>query len=89
MAQDREQKSEPEIQFIYTFSKGPQRMLDVPFTPELLASEETLKAFAKSCLNDAEKKDLVKVSTCVYFNHGPEIELPDWFWECNGKLWFE
>ena len=35
---------------------------------------------------DVNFNDIWKVSMCVYRNNNDDLELPQWFNECNGKL---
>ena len=77
------------IEFIYTYNEKPQEIVSYPFVLPILESEETLIEYALSDLSDEEKKQLVKISSCVYFENKGEVDLPNWFNECNGKLYFE
>jgi hypothetical protein len=77
------------IEFIYTYNEKPQEIVSYPFVLPILQDKETLVKFATSDLSEEERQQLVKISTCVYFENEGEIELPKWFNECNGKLYFE
>lgn len=77
------------IEFIYTYNEKPQEIVSYPFVLPILESKETLIEYALSDLSDEEQHQLVKISSCVYFDNKGEVDLPDWFNECNGKLYFE
>lgn len=75
------------IEFIYTFEDRGQEFLQTPqYTLDDLSNEENLKGLALSLLNEEEQAELIKVSCCV--NGLTANELPKWYLECNGKLWF-
>jgi len=77
------------IEFIYTYNEKPQEIVSYPFVLPILQDKETMLKFALSDLSEDERQQLVKISTCIYFENEGEIELPKWFNECNGKLYFE
>lgn len=77
------------IEFIYTYDEKPQEIIDYPFVLPILQNKEPLVKFALTDLSEEERRHLVKISTCVYFENEGNIVLPDWFNHCNGKLWFE
>lgn len=78
------------IEFIYTYgNEKPQEIVSYPFVLPILQDKKTLVKYALSDLSDEERKQLVKISTCIYFENEGDVELPEWFNQSNGKLWFE
>lgn len=77
------------IEFIYTYSDKPQEIASYPFVLPIIQDKQTLVKFALSDLSDEEKKQLLKISSCVYFENEGEVELPEWYNKSNGKIWFE
>ena len=75
------------IEFIYTFEDRPQSIVQYPFDIAILETEERMKMFATAMLSPEEYLSLIKISCCIYTD-GNEIEEPEWFVKCNGKLWF-
>jgi len=79
------------IEFIYTFEKMVQQILVCDCTFENLKDEKTLAKFATTkFLTSSEKRQLVKISCCVYFEQNESrLDTPQWYNDANGKLWFE
>jgi hypothetical protein len=79
---------EPRIDLIYTFNrkKRTQIFLNIPLLMDLLESEEKFKEYCSNQLAEEDKKDLIKISCCLF--HLPTVAIPDWYNECNGKFWF-
>ncbi len=73
------------IEFIYTYENQPQMSAKVNCNDSVLKDIEILAEFAIG--KDVNKKDLVKISCCVHTDE-PET-LPNWFIQCNGKLYFK
>ena len=74
-----------DIDFILTFDEKPQQMLNSRVSSETLETESGLTEHVLSFLNEDEKQELKKVSCCIFAEAN---QLPKWFLECNGKLWF-
>lgn len=78
------------IQLIYTFEKREQLIREYPvLNLSALQSKNNLINFAFANINDDSKKELIKISCCIFFESEPAIDLPKWYDECQGKIWFE
>lgn len=73
------------IEFILTYFVGEQEFIKTTISFEQLQSEETLKELILEQLTEEQRELLVKVSCCAYAELS---ELPDWYMQANGKLWF-
>lgn len=71
------------IQFILSFNEAQQQFSEIDYTKELIQSPQRLFGAATQDLTPEEVKDLYKISCCVY----GDVDIPDWYKECNGKLW--
>lgn len=78
-----------EIEFILTFASKPQKIVEYPFVNPILKDKKTLFDFATAQLRQDEKKELLKISSCVYIGNSASFEEADWFMECNGKLFIK
>lgn len=76
------------IQFIYTFEESEQIALAFILDKKTLKDAQAMAEFAKMPLSDEEKAQLRKVSIRIYVHSGEEIKRPEWYQECNGKLYF-
>lgn len=76
------------IEFILTYNSKPQEIFEYPFINPILTDKQTLFDFATAYLSNEEKQELIKISSCVLIDGG-KFELPKWFVECNGKLYFK
>jgi len=77
------------IEFIYTYDGKPQKIASYPFVLPILQDKETFLKFAMTELSTEERRQLIKISCCIYFEHEGKSDLPDWYDECNGKFYFE
>lgn len=77
------------IQFIYTFEKRKQIILNCILDEAALKDNQAMADFAKMPLSDEEKAQLCKISICINVHYDDHIECPIWYQECNGKLYFE
>lgn len=76
------------IEFIYTYENRPQEIAKGEIENlDMLQSEDALKKFATEGMEPSELAELKKISCCVYHD-AEEVILPNWFLNCNGKLWF-
>jgi hypothetical protein len=73
------------IEFICSFDGMEQEVYRGPFNPEFMASKQVLSASITDELDVEHVNRLTKVSCCVY----GDAKLPDWYMECNGKLWYD
>jgi hypothetical protein len=81
------------VEFICSFNERSQQIINEDISEikaqEILRSKEKLFNFAtEDQLSEEEKQDLYKISTCFYGDL-EDITPPDWYMECNGKLWIE
>lgn len=81
-----------EVEFIHTFNNLPQQTSGCDVSEisanRILRTKQSMFEFATEYLSEEQKQELVKISICV--NPGEcEIDPPDWFLSCNGKLWIE
>lgn len=83
-----QKKKNMEIEFILTFKSKQQEFLTCPFENGILKDKQSLFDFASSYISDADKKQLVKISSCV-LTCGGDFELPSWYAECKGKIFIE
>lgn len=74
-----------EIQFIYTFDELEQVMINSEISEESLSSMDGLISNAMSALKPKEKKNLIKISCCVF----GDVQCPEWYMNENGKVWQE
>ena len=74
------------IQFIYTFDELEQVMLDTEISEEKLSTMDGLIGSAMLHLKPKEKRNLIKISCCVY---GEDRKPPEWYMKENGKVWQE
>lgn len=81
-AQNNKQRK---IEFIYTFEYG-QLFGERPFDNSIMQDKNTLIKSALCGLDNPEY--LVKISCCIDMNIIP-TDVPEWFIECNGKIWQE
>lgn len=77
------------IQFIYTFESKPQNSAIFPVNMSTLDNVKAVKELALSYLSNEEKQELVKISCCVDVEDTFVENPPQWYLDCNGKLWFE
>jgi len=70
-----------EFDYILTFDTGPQLFGDDTLNPFFTDKEQAVVYF-KTLVSD-ESRHLLKVSMCAHTKQEP----PQWFMECNGKLW--
>lgn len=75
-----------EVQYIYTFESMQQEYVNSAFTAIKNLSVNDFLDHAADPLTNTEKANLVKISCCVICD---KEELPEWYIEANGKLWFE
>ena len=73
------------IQFIFTFFEGESQIQNTKISLNNLQTEEQMKATAIADLTLDEAADLCKISCCI---EATREELPEWYLNCNGKLWF-
>jgi hypothetical protein len=78
-----------EIDIIYTFEESDQEFRTVSITPDQLENEETLKEYVTDLITPKEKEELIKVSTCLILKEDEHFEIPQWFIDAWGKLWFK
>lgn len=77
------------IEFIYTYDNGKQEIGYYPFVLPIIQDKETMLKYALTVLTEDERQQLIKISTCIYLENEGDIELPTWYNECNGKLYFD
>ena len=77
------------IDIIYTFEESDQEFKTVSITPDQLENEETLKEYVTNLITPKEKEELIKVSTCLMLKENEDFEIPQWFIDAWGKLWFK
>ena len=75
------------IDLILTYNSQPQENMRKEFILEKFTDKVTFLNYVMEDLNNAEKEDLLKISTCVYIDE--PIDPPDWYTECNGKFFEE
>ena len=78
-----------EIDIIYTFEELDQEFRTVSITPDQLTDEQTLKDYVTDFITPKEEEQLIKVSTCLIVKEDEQFEIPQWFIEAWGKLWFD
>ena len=78
-----------EIDIIYTFEELDQEFKTVSITPDQLIDEQTLKDYVTDFITPKEEEQLIKVSTCLIVKEDEQFEIPQWFIEAWGKLWFD
>ena len=77
------------IDLIYTFDEINQLFAFMPLEMNQIEDEATLKEYVTESLTPEQRQELIKISCCVITDNTEDIpNLPDWFMECNGKLWF-
>jgi hypothetical protein len=76
------------IEFICSFDGMEQEVYSGPFNPEVMASKRVLSASITDELDVEHAARLNKVSCCVYSDEGENVPKPDWYMNCNGKLWY-
>lgn len=76
------------IEFILTYNSKDQDFIEYPFTLQILKDQQTLFDFATAQLNEEDKEDLIKISSCVITGN-EDFEAPEWYKETNGKMWIE
>lgn len=74
-----------EIQFIFTFDELEQVMINSEISEESLSTMDGLISHAMTALKPKEKKNLIKISCCVF----GDVQPPNWFMQENGKVWQE
>lgn len=78
------------IEFIFTFNKNKhQDVIKYPFVNPILKDKQTLFDFATAMLDKEDKNNLVKISCCVTYDDVKEFEDPQWYKDCEGKLYVE
>jgi hypothetical protein len=77
---------EPFIQFIYSYHVKRQGAANLPFTMDIFKDPKTLLTFAMKELRTSEKKQLVKISCCVYDSTEKQ---PEWYFDIKGKFWLD
>ena len=83
-------KKETGLNVIHTFIVGrkcPQEDILYKFIPEWFKDKKTLADMLIQNLYLSEHRRLHRISCCVFYCGN--VSLPDWFMECNGKLFFE
>jgi len=75
-----------EIDLIYTFEKAEQIHFSTKLPQTSFENEETLSNTIKDLIPRRKRNGLRKVSCCAF--HCKAEELPDWYFKCNGKLFF-
>jgi len=79
-----------EIECILTYNNDKEQEFCNIYVPVSKFSDED---FVKDYFEDDVKDGLVKVSMCFYTKRQDEelknYDLPDWYEECNGKLFWE
>lgn len=75
-----------QLEIIYTFDKG-QKARTLPFAPILLEDRKQFFEYATSLLTGEEKETLVKMSCCLYFDIGLQLDKTHWYDARNGKFW--
>lgn len=65
----------------------PQEIVTLPFVSPVLQDKETLESFVLAFLEDDEQIEVIKASCCIY-TENESLSVPEWYTECNGKLWF-
>jgi len=74
------------MELIYTFDESEQEIIKTEVPVTFLEHKEKLSEYLTRRLTIKELDDLVKISCCAFVND--KNELPGWFLDCNGKLWF-
>jgi hypothetical protein len=77
-----------EIEFIFTYCEGYQDVAVAPFEFSLLDNKDVFVDAVLQNVPDSKKLKLIKISCCVYADI-PDDALPQWYWDCNGKFYFE
>ena len=73
------------LELIYTFENGQDFLIkEIPET--FLKAKEKLSEYLTRGVPDNNKNNLVKISCCAI--GVTKKDLPDWFLEANGKLYF-
>lgn len=83
---------ERNIEFIFTFSdesEKDQMVLSDTLTENMLRSKDDLFQEAIEYLDDDEVEVLEKISCAVYLEEEDDLEPPQWYIDCNGKLFVE
>lgn len=78
-----------QVQYIFTFEELEQEYVNTEFTEGVDVSNLSLNDLidhAAASLKDKEKSNLVKISCCIM---GDKKDLPEWYIEANGKIWFD
>ena len=74
------------VEFIYSYDDRPQEIVMLPIADSILKDQEDFRQYALYDLSIGEVSHLVKISSFIYFG---SMEIPAWYKECDGKLWFK
>lgn len=73
------------FQLIYTFVEREQDIIETDVPETFLNTKEKLSEYLTRRLSTEEQNELLKISCCAYAD---KDELPNWYFDCNGKLFF-
>jgi len=86
--QDLKTEATATIELLYTIDGDSQFTIQTKYNSGFMKSKEEFVKFAKSQLSEAETKNLVKISCCVYTDETDTMTPPSWYMDCNGKFYF-